>query len=78
MEEPGERNIRPAHVDLGDFVAEYKDGELVSCTCARCGWKIERERNLSEIDARTGAWAEFFDHTCSGANSAVTDEESES
>ncbi len=65
MEEPGDKNIRPAHADLQDFVSEYKRGELVSCTCARCGWKVERDRNLPEIEARIKAWAEFLDHTCS-------------
>jgi hypothetical protein len=79
MDERGERNIRPAHVDLRDFVSAYRSGELVRCTCARCGWKIERDNNLSEIDARTKAWADFLDHTCTGANSAVMpDEKSES
>ena len=69
MEERGERNIRPAHVDLRDLMSEYKDGELVSCTCARCGWKIERDSKLQEIDARTKAWAEFFNHTCTSLDS---------
>jgi hypothetical protein len=69
MEELSEKNIRPAHVDSRDLASEYKDGELFSCTCTRCGWKIERDSNLPEIDARTKAWAEFFDHTCAGANS---------
>jgi hypothetical protein len=69
MEEPGERNIRPAHVDSRDLVSECQDGELVSCTCARCGWKVERDSNLPEIGARTKAWAEFFDHTCTGEKS---------
>jgi hypothetical protein len=64
MEERGDRDIRPAHVDTQGFVSEYKSGELVSCTCARCGWKVGRDRNLPEIEARTKAWAEFFDHTC--------------
>jgi len=69
MEEPGKKNIRPAHVDSRDLVSEYKGGELVSCTCARCGWKIERDSNLPEMDARTKVWAEFFDHACAAANS---------
>lgn len=49
----------------------YSNGEIVGWKCNRCGWGTMRDNNLSEIDARAVAQAEFLDHTCVGSAGAV-------
>jgi len=59
-------------MELNDLVPEYKNGELVGWICSRCGWKIERDSGVPEIDDLARARAEFLNHTCNPSETKGT------